>query len=264
MPFTPSHAVVALPFVRTPLVPAAMAIGAMTPDLPLFVRGAGIDYGFTHSYANLVGTGLLAFVLFLLWRVVLRPAVPELVSDWLARRMPEDWSEPALTSLRRSVGIGQSRWYPVWLAASVLLGVASHILWDSFTHEGRWGVAVFPALAQMWGPFTGFKWLQYITGVLALVVLAAWAAMRLMRAVPHETGRRALPLGVVIAWWISLPVILITAWVLGGMAYDPYSTEVTTQQLAYKVLPPACAIWGALTLVLCVLRPLFRRRHQLG
>ena len=28
MPFTPSHAVVALPFIRTPLVPAAVAIGA--------------------------------------------------------------------------------------------------------------------------------------------------------------------------------------------------------------------------------------------
>ena len=39
MPFTPSHAVVALPFLRTPLVPAAIAVGAMTPDLPLFVRG---------------------------------------------------------------------------------------------------------------------------------------------------------------------------------------------------------------------------------
>ena len=33
MPFTPSHAVVALPFIRSPLVPAAIAVGAMTPDL---------------------------------------------------------------------------------------------------------------------------------------------------------------------------------------------------------------------------------------
>ena len=38
MPLTPSHAVVALPFVRTPLLPAAIAVGAMAPDLPLFLR----------------------------------------------------------------------------------------------------------------------------------------------------------------------------------------------------------------------------------
>lgn len=43
MPFTPSHAIVALPFVRSPLAPAAVAVGAMAPDLPLFTRGAVVD-----------------------------------------------------------------------------------------------------------------------------------------------------------------------------------------------------------------------------
>jgi hypothetical protein len=56
MPFTPSHAVIALPFVRTPLVPAAIAIGAMAPDLPLFVRGLPLHYGVTHSFAWLPAT----------------------------------------------------------------------------------------------------------------------------------------------------------------------------------------------------------------
>ena len=51
MPFTPSHAVVALPFLRTPLVPAAIAVGAMAPDLPLFLRGMPLHYGLTHSLA---------------------------------------------------------------------------------------------------------------------------------------------------------------------------------------------------------------------
>ena len=59
MPFTPSHAVVALPFVRTPLVPAAIAIGAMTPDLPLFVRALPLDYGVTHSLGWLPATILM-------------------------------------------------------------------------------------------------------------------------------------------------------------------------------------------------------------
>lgn len=33
MPFTPSHVAAALPFLRTPLIPAALVIGTMTPDL---------------------------------------------------------------------------------------------------------------------------------------------------------------------------------------------------------------------------------------
>ena len=56
MPFTPSHAVVALPFLRTPLVSAAIAVGAMAPDLPLFLRGMPLHYGLTHSLAWLPGT----------------------------------------------------------------------------------------------------------------------------------------------------------------------------------------------------------------
>lgn len=264
MPFTPSHALVALPFVRTPLVPAAIAIGAMAPDLPLFVRGAGIDYGFTHTYGNLVWTGLLAFALFLIWRVVLRPAVPELAPAWLARRLPEDWSDTARTSLLRAVGVGQSRWYPVLLAVSLILGAASHILWDSFTHEGRWGVAVIPLLDEPWGPITGFKWLQYGSAIAALIIIAVWAVLRLRGASPREDSPRVLPLSVRLSWWISLPVILLTSWIMGLVAYGPLTAEFTVPHLAYIVLPPACAIWGALTLVLCLLLPVFRARHQRG
>ena len=78
MPFTPSHAVVALPFLRTPLVPAAIAIGAMAPDLPLFVRGLPLHYGLTHSLSWLPLTIVLALALLLVWRCVLRPAAREL------------------------------------------------------------------------------------------------------------------------------------------------------------------------------------------
>ena len=78
MPFTPSHAVVALPFLRTPLVPAAIAIGAMAPDFPLFVRGLPLHYGLTHSLWWLPLTIVIALALLLVWRCVLRPAAREL------------------------------------------------------------------------------------------------------------------------------------------------------------------------------------------
>ncbi|WP_449408567.1 DUF4184 family protein [Microbacterium maritypicum] len=263
MPFTPSHAVVALPFIRTPLVPAAIAIGAMTPDLPLFVRRVGIDYGFTHTATNVLWTGLLAFALFLLWRVLLRPAVPELVPSAVARRLPADWSETGIVAASKAVGVGTSqRLYPVMLAVSLILGVLSHILWDQFTHEGRWGVETFPALDEMWGPLTGFKWLQHGSSAFGLIVIGVWALLRLRRTAPRADIVQAVPAGVRLAWWISLPVILVTACVIGVVAYGPFTEEFTVQHLAYRMLPPACALWGALTVVLCLAVPLFRRAHQ--
>ncbi|PRA78606.1 DUF4184 family protein [Microbacterium sp. MYb66] len=264
MPFTPSHALVALPFIRTPLVPAAIAIGAMTPDLPLFVRGVGLDYSFTHTFGNVVWTAVIAFVLFLIWRVVLRPAVPELAPLWLARRLPTDWSAGGAEAAGRAVGVGEKRWYPVLLAVSFLIGVASHILWDLFTHEGRAGVELLPGLDAMWGPLPGFKWLQHGSSVIGLLIIGVWALLWLRRREARTDATQSLPQGVRIAWWVSLPVILVAALVWGIIAFGPLDAEFTVQHLAYRVLPPACALWGAVTFALCIVLAVRGRRHQTG
>ncbi len=264
MPFTPSHALVALPFIRTPLVPAAIAIGAMTPDLPLFVRGVGLNYSFTHTFGNVVWTALLAFVLFLIWRVVLRPAVPELVPLWLARRLPDDWDDRGFAAVRSAVGVGQKRAYPFLLAVSFVLGVLSHIVWDLFTHEGRWGVQAIPGLEEMWGPLPGFKWLQHGSSLIGLAIIGIWALLWLRRQAPRPTVVQSSPTWMRVAWWASLPVILVGAWVGGLVVFGPLDAEFTVQHLAYRVLPPACAIWGAITFVLCLVLSMRGRRHQVG
>jgi len=251
MPFTPSHAVVALPFVRTPLVPAAIAIGAMTPDLPLFLRGVGLSYGFTHQATNVVWTALIAFVLLLVWRVLLRPALVALAPDALAARLPEDWRatgpNAALDVVVPHRRIGDA----VLLAVSLLIGVLSHIVWDLFTHEGRWGVDMLPLLQQSWGPLTGYKWLQHGSSALGLLILAVYALLWLRRV---EVVRRPRPLPVWLrwTWYLTLPAFLIAAWLLGLAAYGPLTPAFTLQHLAYRTLPAASGLWGGMTVLLCV------------
>lgn len=261
MPFTPSHALIALPFLRTPLVPAAIAIGAMTPDLPLFLRRVGVSYSFTHSNANIVWTGLLAFALFLVWRTLLRPAVAELSPDFVARRLPEDWSIGAWAAARRAVGAGERGRYPLMLAVSLLLGVVSHIVWDLFTHEGRTGVQLIPALDDLWGPLRGYKWLQHGSSVVGLLIIGIWMLVWLSRRTQSTVVERVLPAWVRIGWWISLPVILIAAWVIGWVVYGPFTVQFTLQHLAYRVLPSASALWGVLTVLLCVVVAARRARR---
>lgn len=251
MPFTPSHAVVALPFVRTPLVPAALAIGAMTPDLPLFLRGVGLSYGFTHQPMYVVWTALIAFVLLLVWRVVLRPALVALAPDAMAARLPEDWRATG-PSTALDVVVPRRRFSDiVLLAASLLIGVFSHIVWDLFTHEGRWGVETFPILQQAWGPLLGYKWVQHGSSVIGLLIIAVYALLWLRR---REAVRRPRPLPVWLrwAWYLSLPVVLISAWLLGMAVYGPLTESFTLQHLAYRTLPAASGLWGGLTVLLCV------------
>jgi hypothetical protein len=264
VPFTPSHAIVALPFLRTPLVPAAIAVGAMAPDLPLFVRFSPLGYARTHDFAWLPATVLLALALLIAWRCILRPAARELSPRWLAGRLPAEWDRGAAGSLRDTLGVRTMRapgrpqrrsvsWRALGLlVVSLALGVASHIAWDLFTHSGRAGVGLFPALAEQWGALPGYKWLQYGSGVVGLAIIAVWAVRWLRGRRVEASVPCLLPSWARWTWWLSLPVILIVAWVIGLAVYGPLDGAFTFQHLGYRVLPPACAVWGLATAVLAV------------
>lgn len=262
MPFTPSHAVVALPFVRTPLVPAAIAVGAMAPDLPLFVRGLPFHYGRTHDLVWLPATVGLALVLLLIWRAVLRPGVRDLSPEWLAVRLPREWDAPASRALRETLAItgspegsGRRRVSVrgmLLLVVSLLIGVVSHIVWDLFTHEGRWGVQTVPGLESEWGPLPGFTWLQHGSSAVGLAIIGVWALVWLARRPVGPAGDRVLPRAVRWIWWMALPLVLAAAWFGGLAVLGPLDAEFTVAHLAYRVLPPACALWGAMTVAVCV------------
>lgn len=267
MPFTPAHAVVALPFLRTPLAPAAIAVGAMTPDLPLFVRGTPLTYQVTHT--NLLVTGLIGVALLLIWWGVLRPAVREFSPRWLAARLPEGWDAVGLDIVATLQQEHAGARHPIWrepsvggilLAISLMLGIVSHIVWDAFTHEGRWGVHLVPALAAEWGPLVGYKWLQHGSSIVGVTVLALAGAVWLARRGHDQPVSRVLPSGVRWVWWLSLPGILTVAWFAGLAAFGPLTPDFTPQHLGHMVLPPACAVWGGLTFALCVVVQVRRRR----
>ena len=253
MPFTPSHAVVALPFLRTPLVPAAIAVGAMAPDLPLFVPVAPFGYLQSHSFAYLPVTMLLALGLLLAWRCGLRPAMRELSPQWIAQRLPEEWDAGAAAAAAETFA-RRGRRHPslsgvLLLVLSLALGAASHIVWDLFTHEGRAGIA---ALDVPWGPLPAYKWLQHGSSIVGLAILALWAAAWLRRRRPSPPLTRTLPDGVRVAWWVSLPVLLVVALAIGAVLFGPLTSQWRLEHVAYRMLPPACAVWGLLTLALCV------------
>ncbi|KAA9149757.1 DUF4184 family protein [Microbacterium lushaniae] len=253
MPLTPSHAVVALAFVRTPLVPAAIAVGAMTPDLPLFVRVVVPGYGVTHDLAWLPVTVALALGLLLIWRMLLRPAVRELAPRAIAARLPRRWDASAADGLRETFAVGASgvSWPALGLVVlSLAIGVVTHVGWDLFTHAGRGGVDLVPVLAQRWGPLPGYTWLQHGSSVLGLAILAAWGLGWLSRRRPAPVDR-VLPAALRMAWWVSLPVVLISAWLVGLAVLGPLDADFTAAHLAYRVLPPACAVWGLATAALC-------------
>lgn len=241
MPFTPAHAVVALPFVRTPLVPAAIAIGAMTPDVPLFFR-VGIDYWFTHSWLGMVAADLpIALGLTILWWTVLRLAVPSLVPVWVARRLPPSWSIPIpRASLWSRITVRSV----ALVIASALLGIMSHVLWDEVTHDGRWGSTVLPALNATTGPFTGWEWMQHISSIVGLAIIAIWMVRWLRAQQPRAVDPTIAPRTAALLW-LSVPVALIVGVLI---VYILRGAPTTADELS-GLLGRGGTVGGALILV---------------
>lgn len=194
MPFTPAHAAAALPFRRVGALPFdALVVGTMVPDLPLFVSFAP-NYAWTHSRIFSVPVCLpWGIGLFLLARFAWASTV-WLLPEWWRSRVPE-----------RAPALRNTHWGMV--CAALALGVITHVLWDSFTHEERWGVHLLPLLSRTWvpatpiGPLPGFKVLQYGSSVLGLALIARATRAALLRRAPHAVARSAAATRVRIAIW---------------------------------------------------------------
>lgn len=169
MPWTFAHPAAVLPLRQ--LCPRwlslpALVLGSLIPDLGYYVGLVGVA-GFVHTLPGLllVGLPLGLLLLALMTRfnaqaTVLLPAPHrQLFRHQLQSAHLGRWRTLATT------------------AASLLLGAATHLLWDSFTHDGRWGVSLWTALNQEIGAIGGrrihvFNVLQHLSTALGLTALA--------------------------------------------------------------------------------------------
>ena len=197
MPFTLSHPAAVLLVRRTGLPVAAMVGGSMTPDAPLFLPSH--EYGATHSLHGILTVDLvISIVLVVVWVVVVRDALVDLAPQGVRRR------------LSPTVRYSPRQWALVPVGA--VLGSSTHVVWDAFTHPGRWGVRRVVWLHTEHLGMSGSQWAQFASGGLGLLVVLAWMAHTIRTARPGVDGpsrpsrtprlaRVALPVVVGAASW---------------------------------------------------------------
>lgn len=205
MPFTGSHPAAVIPLMGTPLVPSALVIASMVPDLPYYVP-LPVSFSFTHTIGGLLTVDVaMAAACFAAWHLLLAPVSvalsPEAFRARLAPELPRPWSDairgPAVPLV----------------VASIIVGALTHVVWDAFTHVDHWGPRHIPWLAERHGSLEGFRWAQYASGFVGMVVIAV-AAMRWWRRTPTDPRQRIsrLPRSVAVGVWSAV----ITAGALGG------------------------------------------------
>jgi hypothetical protein len=166
VPFTGSHPAAVLPLMRWGLVPSALVIGSMVPDLPYYLP-VPVDAGMTHSPVGTVTVDVvLGGAAFLIWHAVLAPFLLAVSPASVRSRLTATGSRRR-THPTRGRGI-------VLTAASLTVGAATHTVWDAFTHPGRWGTRHIGWLAEHHAGLPGYQWSQYASGVLGAISIAVW------------------------------------------------------------------------------------------
>jgi uncharacterized protein DUF4184 len=189
MPFTPAHAAAALPLLRFRLVPSALVVGTMAPDFEYFLRFApGGGFGHTIPGAFLQSLPLALIVLWIFHAIVKAPLV-QLLPDGVRSRIA------ARARFRFGGPVGF-----LLIAASALVGIATHLAWDSFTHFDTWPYRHVEWLRQatnlpVLGLTAHFAILQLVSSVGGMLILCAWAAhwYRVTAPIRSDDEGEALP-----------------------------------------------------------------------
>jgi len=181
MPFTLSHPAAALPFLRTRLLPSALVIGSMVPDFEYFLRFSPKG-GFGHTLPGVflfdLPVGLIAFWLF---HAFLKEPLYSWLPQPVQQRIPLGPSSPSV----------QSPAHLVLALLSILTGIATHILWDSFTHRGFWLYRHWLFLHRTIALPDGFQLeylrvIQHVSTAVGAAVLLFWLRHWYRRTPPNQ------------------------------------------------------------------------------
>jgi Domain of unknown function (DUF4184) len=189
MPFTFAHPAAVVPlapplarWLGTHGVLSALVVGSMTPDIA-FLLPIGISRAQSHSLPGLLWcclpVGLFVYLGFHL--LLKRPLIHLLPPHGFARLHQYEHPGEAVSW----------RLLPAILLC-LLIGAITHLVWDSFTHKGSYGVQALPVLRMHL--FTGggfwiylYTALQWISSIIGLGLLARWA-WRWLQATPAFEG----------------------------------------------------------------------------
>jgi hypothetical protein len=179
MPYAFAHPAAVVPVAKMlgrRAVPSALAIGSMIPDAWYLVPF--LDRSDTHEALGVLWlclpAGLIAYAAF---HLIFKQPMLALLPRNLAGRLAA-WATPGLPAVPR-----------LSVLVSLLAGIATHLAWDAFTHEGY-----LPVLeARIFAGVYLHQVLQHASTVLGSAFLAWWLWRKLSATKPQPEVRELQP-----------------------------------------------------------------------
>jgi hypothetical protein len=240
MPFTLSHVAAALPLRRLPLVWSAFVVGSMAPDFPYIIGNT--DYrGLGHQWPGVVEFTFPAaiFALWLFHTALKRPAAT-LLPPAVRRRLAIHLGDFQFGGAARFAAI----------LISIALGIATHLIWDAFTHAFSWPwrrwawMQLYFKLPRV-GLTPIYRILQYGSTVFGLLALGVWIWLWYRRTTPNpgndSVGTKSGPVLVGAMVALALAIGFLRAWMLIGI---PRNMEIADSFfLVFGVTSIALVFW---------------------
>ena len=200
MPFTFSHPAAVLPFRKFPALSfAGLVIGSITPDFEYFIR---MKSKYSHTFDGMFWFDLplavlIAFLFFNIARNDLIDNLPVFIKSRLVPLRELNWNK-----------YFAENWAKVLI--SMLLGIMTHVAWDSFTHRTGWFVQHTAFLGGA-VEFFGFKIPVYRVLQHASTVIGGLAILIFIYTRPVQAVHKQIRL----SYWVCIIAITFVFTMIG-------------------------------------------------
>lgn len=235
MPFTFSHPAIVLPAKYLPekwVSMTGLIVGSMTPDFEYFLR-MRVESVYSHTWVGMFWFDLpLALILTFVYHYIVRNSficnAPGFIKKRLAPYLDFSWWD-----------YFKHNFFIVIIC--ILVGVASHLLWDGFTHPHGMFVNMIPSLKETTDIFGNhvryYRILQNISSVVGGIIVF-YAVMRIPKAADYPKSRNP-----VFYWFIVIGTGLVAPniRILLGVRYTEYGTvgvSVISGLIAGAIMAP--------------------------
>jgi hypothetical protein len=226
MPFTPAHTAFVLPFIRSRYASATgLLVGSVAPDFEYFFK-MSVDGVHGHTWAGLFYFDLpVSLLLAYLFHLLIKKNLVSNLPVFLQHRFH--------TLLNFDFHYFMRRHYLKFLI-SVLVGSASHIIWDGFTHGTGYFVHYFDFYEGTYVPFQGVNYplwyaLQHFSTFIGLVLVVIYVLF-----LPKESGTVAAPRW---AYWGMLLAITLSCL---AIRFAIYSSDLNEGNVVVSLISGLC------------------------
>lgn len=218
MPFTFAHPAIILPFgkLKHPsLLMSALVIGSITPDFEYFIR-MKLTGRFGHTLPGM-------FLLDLPVAIVLALIFHQVVKGPLIDNLPL-YFKSRLMDLRQFSLLKYLSLQYHYFIISLIIGIASHIVWDSFTHSHEFFVERFEflkfAISVGFVKMPLYRWLQHISTAVGFLAIGMVFHKR-----PTDVCNGATS----IKFWLMIPVFMLIFFSLRAwFGFEYYGDVIVT------------------------------------